>query len=155
MDAIKYPKEIRNILCSNEQVLGMIQQSRWRSPINPDTIVATNQRLILCKPSVLGLKKQLEDFRYQDMANFKVNKGIFFASITIKQNFMSDDLVLENLKKAPLDSITRIIQEQINSNRDSGGPLDQAEVPLAVLKMRFAKGEISKDQFEEMKRLIN
>jgi hypothetical protein len=148
---MKCPNEVKNILVSNERVLGVIQQSRWRSPINPDTIVATDQRLILCKPSSLGLKKQIEDFRYQDMANFKVNKGILFASMTIKQNFMSDDLILENLRKAPLDSITRVIQEKINANRATTASSAAPQDPLALLKMRFAKGEITKAQFEDMK----
>lgn len=39
--------------------------------------------------------------------------------------------------------------------KNSGKPnLNQAETPLEILKKRYAKGEISKEEFEQMKRDI-
>jgi hypothetical protein len=127
-------------------------------------VIVTNQRIIRYSPSALGLRKQIEDYRYDDVANMKIDKGILFAAITIKRRFMSEDLILDNLPKGQVDHISRLIQEnlrQISSAHPSPvsanqqTPPSSPEGPLQVLKLRFARGEITKEQFEEMKRALD
>jgi hypothetical protein len=76
---------------------------------------------------------------------------------------MSEDLVLDDLPKGQADYISRVIQE--NLRRMSGAPASPVatgqrvpppppEDPLQVLKLRFARGEITREQFEEMKRAL-
>jgi hypothetical protein len=76
---------------------------------------------------------------------------------------MSEDLILDNLPRSRADYISRVIQE--NLRRMSGAPaspvttnqrtsLTSPEDPLKVLKLRFARGEITKEQFEEMKKAL-
>jgi len=161
--ALKVPKAIKKMLLTDEQVMAVIKQSRLKAAITPDSIIVTNQRIIRCSPSALGLRKEIEDYRYEDIANLKIDKGILFATITAKRRFMSEDLVLDKLLKGQADYISRVIQE--NVRRMSGAatspittnqqtPLASPEDPLQVLKLRFARGEITKEQFEEMKRAL-
>ena len=154
----KIPRDIRKILLADEQVLVSVKQSRLKAALTPDTIVVTDQRVIRYSPSALGLHKEIEDYRYEDMANFKVRKGIIFATITIKHRFMSEEFVLDNLPKGPMDLISRAVEENIRRARSNTGQQTTAptrsEDPLEILKLRFARGEISKDQFEEMKRSL-
>lgn len=157
--AIDCPNEVKRILAPGEQIMAVVQQSRLKATITPDSIVVTHERIILCKPSTLGLKKQVEDFRYHDMANFKVEKGILCGSIIIRQNFMSDDVVIDNLPKDQLDKVMKIVQEKIRLARTphpitQTSASSQSQDPLTLLKTRFVKGEITQDQFEEMKRLL-
>ncbi len=160
---IKAPNAIKKILLADEQVMAVIKQSRLKAAITPDSIIITNQRIIRCSPSALGLRKEIEDYRYEDIANLKIDKGILFATITIKRRFMSEDLILDNLPRSRADYISRVIQE--NLRRMSGAPaspvtanqrtsLTSPEDPLKVLKLRFARGEITKEQFEEMKKAL-
>jgi len=57
----------------------------------PDTIVVTSQRIIRYWPSgFMGFHKDIEDYHYEDVANFKI---------------MSKSLVLDNLPKGSMISI--------------------------------------------------
>jgi hypothetical protein len=160
---LKVPNAIKKMLLVDEQVMAVIKQSRLKAAVTPDSIIITNQRIIRYSPSAMGLHKEIEDFRYEDIANIKVDKGILFATITAKRRFMSEDLVLDDLPKGQADYISRVIQE--NLRRMSGAPASPVptgqrvpptppEDPLQVLKLRFARGEITREQFEEMKRAL-
>jgi hypothetical protein len=160
---LKVPNAIKKILLADEQVMAVIKQSRFKAAITPDSIIITNQRIIRCSPSTLGLRKEIEDYRYEDIANLKIDKGILFATITVKRRFMSEDLILDNLQKGQVDYVSRLIQENLRRVSSAPGspvttneqtPLTSPEDPLQVLKLRFARGEITKEQFEEMKRAL-
>ena len=160
---IKVPNAIKKTLLADEQVIAVVKQSRLKAAITPDSIIVTNQRIIRCSPSALGLRKEIEDYRYEDIANLKIDKGILFATITARRRFMSQDLVLDKLLKGQADYISRAIQENLgrmsSTNKfpvaaNQPGPLAPLEDPLQVLKLRFARGEITKEQFEEMKRAL-
>jgi len=159
----KVPNAVKKLLLADEKVMAVIKQSRLKAAITPDSIIVTNQRIIRCSPSALGLRKEIEDYRYEDIANLKIDKGIMFATITARRRFMSEDLVLDKLLKGQADYISRVIQE--NLRRMSGAatspvttnqqtPPAPREDPLQILKLRFARGEITREQFEEMKRAL-
>lgn len=40
----------------------------------------------------------------------------------------------------------------VNKNQNSNQSLPSGETPLDILKRRYARGEITKDKFDEMKR---
>jgi hypothetical protein len=160
---VKVPNAIKKMLLADEQVMAVIKQSRLKAAITPDSIIITNQRIIRCSPSALGLRKEIEDYRYEDIANLKIDKGILFATITVKRRFMSEDLILDNLPTGRADYISRVIQENLRRMSSAPAspvtanqhtPLTSPEDPLQVLKLRFARGEITKEQFEEMKRAL-
>jgi hypothetical protein len=159
----KVPKAIKKMLLADEQALAMIRQSRLKAAATPDYIIITNQRIIRYSPSTLGLHKEIEDYRYEDIANLKIEKGILFAKITLKRRFMSEDLVLDNLPVGKVDYIFRLIQENLKRmssasaspvTTDQQTPPRSPEDPLQVLKLRFARGEITREEFEEMKRVL-
>jgi len=158
-EIIDVPRSVKNILLPGERALAKIQQSRLKAFINPDTIIITDQRVIRYSPSAMGLRKEFEDYRYEDMANFKVNKGILFATVTISNRFMSQELILDNLPNNQIDHISKIIQDRIRmvkTGQSSGYQIPAAgpENPLNVLKLRLARGEITKEEFAELKKLL-
>jgi hypothetical protein len=158
---VKVPKAIAEMLYGDEVVLAHVKQSRWKRLFAPDSIFVTSHRIILYSPKALGLRKTIEDYRYQDMANFKADRGIFFTTLTITQRFMSNDLVINSLPKGKTDKIARIIHEGIRKMSSGGRPDavnvpqgSQSDDPLTVLKLRYARGEIDQQQYEEMKRVL-
>ncbi len=153
------PKNVRQMLLADEEVVITLKQSRWKALFTPDTIVATNHRVIRYSPSgFLGLHKDIEDYRYEDMANFKISRGVLFARVTIAHRFLSESLVLDNLPKAVMNDFSRAVEENIRRVREgiSGQPPAglAPQSAIDVLRLRFARGEISKEQFEEMKRTL-
>jgi hypothetical protein len=160
---IKVPNAVKKMLLADEQVMAVIKQSRLKAAITPDSIIITNHRIIRYSPSALGLHKEIEDYRYEDIANLKVDKGILFATVTVKRRFMSEDLILDNLPKGRADYISRAIQENLRRMSSATAspvttnqrtPPTSPQDPLQILKLRFARGEITKEQFEEMKRAL-
>ena len=160
---MRVPGGVKKILLADEQVRAVIKQSRLKAALTPDSIIITDQRIIRYSPSAFGLHKEIEDYRYEDMANLRIDKGILFATITVKRRFMSEDLILDDLPKGQADYISRAIQEnlrRISSSTTSPvatiqqSPPASLENPLQVLKLRFARGEITKEQFEEMKKAL-
>ena len=156
---VKIPRDVSKILLTDEQVLLAVKQSRWKVLFNPDTIVVTSQRVIRYSPSgFLGIHKDIEDYRYEDMANFKISRGLFFATVTISHRFNSESLVLDNLPKGSMTGISKAVEENIGRVRGSTTTkpvtMNSSQDALATVKMRFARGEITKEQFEEMRRTL-
>src|SRR5690349_24992152 len=97
---IKIPDDVLKILQPDENVLLAAQQARSTNLINPDTIFVTTQRLLIRKPTSLGLRKNIEDYRFADIANVKLHKGIVRSSILLKVRFLSDDLEIDNISRS-------------------------------------------------------
>ncbi len=68
---LKVPNSVKKLLLLDEQVIAVIKQSRLKAAITPDSIIVTNQRIIKYSPSNLGLRKEIEDYRYEDIANLR------------------------------------------------------------------------------------
>lgn len=156
---VRLPKYVASMLLPDEAVLLSVKQSRWKALFTPDTIVVTDQRIIRYSPSgFLGFRKDIEDYRYEDIANFKVKTGLFFATVTIGHRFMSENMVLDSLPKRSTTGISKAVEESIRRARggvSSPSPAPPApEDPLDILKMRFARGEITLTEYEEMKRTL-
>lgn len=110
---IEIPEDVSKILQPGENVLLAAQQARSTNLINPDTIFVTTQRLLIRKPTSLGLRKNIEDYRFADIANVKLHKGIVRSSILLKVRFLSDDLEIDNISKEAGDKLVQLIQQGI------------------------------------------
>jgi hypothetical protein len=77
-------RKIANMLNPDEKVLLVARQSRFKpggSRLTPNTIHATDRRLILRDPSMLGLKEEVVDIPYNLIANAHLEKGVFSSSV--------------------------------------------------------------------------
>ncbi len=111
---IKTPEEVKEILESDEKVSYGVQQAGLGGKITGlESVFVTNRRVIKMKPKTLGLRADIEDYLYKDMANVKLDKGIFRSSISIVMRFRSDSVNIENIPKAEAYKIFKAIDDGI------------------------------------------
>ncbi len=152
---------LREHLTDGEKVLCGIHQTRWKHLITPDSLVATNQRLIVYNPTNLGFTSTIEDYNYIDIANVKINRGWLFCTILLTERFQGNDLEFHDMLKPRAEQFARVVTEQLRLNR-SQVPLSQAasstpridEDAIRVLRRRLAAGDITEHQFEQLSRRL-
>jgi hypothetical protein len=77
-------KKIANMLNPDEKVLVVAKQSRIKpggSHFSPNVVYATDRRIILRDPTMLGLKQEIIDIPYNVITNAKIEKGVLSASV--------------------------------------------------------------------------
>ncbi len=146
---IEVPRDVDELLVYNERVLCSVRQARTKQLITPDSIYITSQRIIIRRPTTLGLRRNVTDYRFRDIANVRMKKGIINSTIIMKVRFLSEDLCLESIPNKSASKIFKLIQEQMSS-----GERIRSEDPMEVLKVRYAKGEITWEQYQDMKRKL-
>jgi len=73
---IAAPNDLKDILDPNETVELYIKQKFYHLAVDIDSVVMTNQRVILRHPHALGLKKDYTDYTYLDFRDVIIDKGI-------------------------------------------------------------------------------
>ncbi len=109
----KPPEDLKNILGPNEQVEVYIQQKIYHPKINVDSVVVTNERIILRHPRDLGLKKDYTDFNFQDIANVVLDKGVLRSTIRCTLRFGGDPLTLNDLPNSEAEKAYGVIRENL------------------------------------------
>ncbi|OLD00929.1 hypothetical protein AUG19_08620 [archaeon 13_1_20CM_2_54_9] len=107
------PSDIAHLLGPNEQVQLYIQQKIYHPKINVDSVVLTNERVILRHPHALGLKKDYTDFSYTDIANAILDKGIIRSTVKCVLRFGGDPLMLNDLPNEQAEKAYGIIRENL------------------------------------------
>ena len=107
------PDDIKNIIGSNEKVELYIKEKIFHPQINIDSVIITNERVILRHPHALGLKKDYTDYSYRDITNVVLDKGILRS--TIKLTVKRDEKILElgQLPNSLAEQAYGIIRENI------------------------------------------
>ena len=91
------PDDLQKILGPNEQAQLYIAQKIYHPKISIDSVLITNQRLILRHPHAMGLKKDYTDYNYQDVANVVLDKGFTRSTLKLVLRFGGEPLALEDL----------------------------------------------------------
>ena len=69
------PEDIQKILGPNEKVEMYIKEKIYHPKINIDSLVVTNERVVLRHPHALGLKMDYTDYSYSEIAGVELDKG--------------------------------------------------------------------------------
>ena len=108
------PDDLKNLLGPNEKVELYIQQKIYHPRINIDSVVITNERIILRHPHALGLKKDYTDYNYRDIANVVLDKGIMRSTLKLTLRFGGEPLSLNDLPNADAEKAYEVIRENVD-----------------------------------------
>jgi hypothetical protein len=91
------PDDIKNILGPNEKVELYIKERIYHPQISIDSMVVTNERVILRHPHALGLKKDYTDYSYSDIAGVAMDKDLLRSTIKLTLKGKGESLELGKL----------------------------------------------------------
>jgi Bacterial PH domain/Short C-terminal domain len=168
-------KKIEKILNSEEKVLLVARQSRLMpggSAVTPDNVIATDRRVIIRDPYMLGLKAELIDIPYDVITSVKLQKGVFTSTILFKaptllnksklglldENIGGEDDqegVIEALPKDKAEELLEIIRRRMKSTANGGSTSNVDSMSAADELKKLSKlkqdGILSESEFEKMK----
>jgi hypothetical protein len=126
---------IDKMLTEGEQILINADQSRMLpggSIATPNSIFVTNKRIIFRNPRMWGLKVDLMDYAYTDLANVELHKGIFTTEIELTPRFNSEKVKLPAVSKEAAEELFGTIRKGMHG--DFG--LDDGTSNLVVQQQR-------------------
>jgi Bacterial PH domain/Short C-terminal domain len=146
-DDLEEISKITEMLNPDEKVLLVARQSRIKpggSHFTPNIIYATDRRIIVRDPYMLGIKENVVDIPYDIITSIKLEKGLLSSTIRFKAPGL-----MSSTKLGMMDSIVD------GEDNDQGGvieaiPKDKAEDLLEIIRSGMqnggAKSEPSKKQ---------
>ena len=155
---------IGKMLTEGEQIVINADQSRMMpggSIATPNSIFVTNKRIIFRNPRMWGLKVDLMDYAYSDLANVELHKGIFTTAIELTPRFNSEKVKLPAVSKEIAEELFGAIRKGMHGDfglDDVTGNLvvqqQKPDDPISKLERLSAlkdKGMISDKEFEAVK----
>jgi Bacterial PH domain/Short C-terminal domain len=80
-------KKIAEMLNPNEEVFVVARQSRLKpggSHFTPNIVFATDRRIIIKDPSMLGLHEEVVDIPYDMITSVRLDKGVFSSNVIFR-----------------------------------------------------------------------
>ena len=80
-------KKIAEMLNPNEEVFVVARQSRLKpggSHFTPNIVFATDRRIIIKDPSMLGLHEEVVDIPYDMITSIRLDKGVFASNVIFR-----------------------------------------------------------------------
>jgi len=174
-EELKEIKKIERILNSDEKVLFVARQSRLMpggSAVPPNNVIATDRRVIIRDPYMLGLKAELIDIPYDVITSVKLQKGVFTSTILFtaptlvnksKLGLLDENIggendqegIIEALHKDKAEELLEIIRRRMKftNNGESTSNVDSMSVADELRKLSKLKqdGILSESEFQKMK----
>ncbi len=122
-----------------------IETKIYHPRINVDSVVLTNERIILRHPHDLRLKRHFADFSYTDVVNATLDKGLLRSTIRCQLRSAGKPLNLDNLPNPDAEKAYGVIRDNIERHQ----PLLPTEAGIkgtpAPVSMRCRKcGQIAR-----------
>ena len=131
--------KIADMLNPNEKVLLVARQSKIKpggSYLTPNTIYATDRRIIIRDPYMLGIKANVVDIPYDIITSLKLEKGLLSSTIRFKAVGL-----MSSTKLGMMDSI--IEGEDDQTGVIEAIPKDKAEDLLEIIRSGMQCPQIS------------
>jgi hypothetical protein len=137
------PEDIARILGPNEKVELYVKEKIYHPQLSIDSLVITNQRIILRHPHAMGMKRDYTDYSYSDIEAVTLEKGMMRSTLKVKLKSSEETMDLDKLPTDLAEQAYGIIRENVgrfqapfstgNANAVVSAPpvaVVQAAVPL-------------------------
>jgi hypothetical protein len=164
---VEVPTEIQSLLEIDEKVLHSFEEASITGKFGgAESIYVTNKRVFKLKPTTLGLRRIVEDYRYADMANVYMKKGITRSNLYIHMRFLSDDVEIEHIPKEATMEIIKTIQagiegkfetkEQVSNKPETNITSNSDDILDQIRKLSELKKEgiLTEEEFEGKKKQL-
>ena len=105
MAMLPLPEDMKHLINYDEKIIWVLRAS--------ETVVVSDQRVIIRKSGGLGLKKSFVDYPYSNMVNIKLDRGVRKASVEILMRSGVQNIRIGNLTKSDAYQLHRILRENI------------------------------------------
>ncbi len=122
------PDDLKRILGPNERVELYIKQKIYHPKINVDSVILTNERIILRHPHALGLRKDYTDFNYRDISNAVLEKGVLRSTIKCTLRLGGEPLALGDIPNSEAEKAYGIIRQNSVASQNP----QPAVAPVAI-----------------------
>jgi hypothetical protein len=172
--------KVANRLDPDEKVLLVAKQSRVRPGgsiiTTPNIIFATDKRLLIRNPTMLGMRENIEDIPYSSITGVKLEKGIFSSTIVLRSPGLSEmgrvgrstgliawgrgeDGAIDAIPKDKADQLMQIIKNGVEASKKPSQQFEATVVnqqfsvadELAKLTKLKEQGVLSDEEFQQMK----
>lgn len=169
-------QKISKMLGPDEMVLLVARQSRFLpggSVLTPNIVIATDRRIILRDPYMLGIKSELIDIPYDVITSVKLMKGVFTSTILFtapslvnqsRLGLLNEDIggeedqggIIEAISKDKAERLLEIIRRGIRTvNEMHGFPMQRNSISISDELAKLAKlkeqGVITDSEFQNFK----
>jgi len=110
--SLPVPEDMRHLVNYDEKVIWVLRGS--------ETVVVSDQRIIIRKSGGLGLKKSFVDYPYSNMVNIRLDRGVRRASVEILMRSGVQNIRIRSLTKADAYQLHRVLRENIVKGSASG-----------------------------------
>ena len=168
---------INERLDEGEKIIMSVRQSRVKpggaAVLTPNSIFITHSRIIIRNPVRLGLGEHIEEYFYHQITNVRLEKGLFSSSLVFAIPGLTEisktdrklmlwgrdsegiiDAIPKDIGEAMYNFVRERIEEAKLKKEEGKTPQNTATDPINELKVRFARGEITKEEFEDMKSVL-
>ena len=139
-DDLEEIEKIHHMLNPNEEVFVVARQSRLKpggSKFTPNVVFATDRRIIIRDPSMLGLREDIVDIPYDMITSVRIDKGVFSSNIIFKAPGLVNSSRRGKLDKLMIVDKDEVKREQVGEEEDgiiTAIPKDKAEELLEVIR---------------------
>jgi len=131
-------KKIAEMLNPNEEIFVVARQSRLKpggSYFTPNIVFATDRRIIIKDPSMLGLHEEVVDIPYDMITSIRLDKGVFSSNVIFRApglkssgrlgmiekltgNEYGEDTVITAIPKDKAQDLVEVIRNGMDRQRE-------------------------------------
>lgn len=117
-------------------------------------VVVTNVRLLFYMPKLLG-RYEVDSYYLDRIEAVEFTKGRFKGRVQV--TITNDDKVVKGMDNGEGKKLAEYLQKVILDHRPAAGApagAQEAQDPINALKMRLASGEITQEEYENLRRVL-